>query len=281
VAKGGYQKRRIQAKKEAERAARARARRNKTIMRWLVGVGAVALAGVVVLLALGGDDKPSFASSPTPTPSTSTSATPTSNPTPQLAFPTPCTSFGSNVVGEKKFSKPPCKVIDESKTYTATLKTNLGTIEVELFASQAPVTVNNFVFLARTEFFDGSLWHRVIPDFAGKAMIQGGDPVNKDGTGGPGYQFGDENMVAFDAPGFLAMANSGPGTNGSQFFILEGTVQHLNAPGNCGGNSGCHTVFGKVTKGLDVVHKIAAVKTGENDKPAQDVILEKVTIKES
>ncbi len=278
MAKGGYQKRRIQQKRDAERAARARARRNKMIMRWLVGVGTVLLAGIVVLVALTGEE-PNPAAGPSATPSAS--GTPTINPTPKIAFPTPCTTYDASVSGKKKFDKPPCKIIDESKTYTAVMQTSLGDITLELFAKEAPVTVNNFVFLSRTKFFDDTIWHRVIPDFSGKAMIQGGDAENRDGTGGPGYQFGDENMISFDKAGYLAMANSGPGSNGSQFFILEGTVGHLNAPGACGPAQGCHTVFGLVTKGLDVVGEIAAVKTGEGDKPVKDVIIEKVTIRES
>lgn len=277
MAKGGYQKRRIQAKRDAERAARARARRNKLIMRWLVSVGVVGLAAVVVVVAFFGGDEPVATASPTP----STSPAPSANPTPKLAFPTPCTTFSASLEGKKSFDNPPCKLIDEAKTYSATLQTSMGDITVELLAKDAPVTVNNFVFLARTGFYDDTIFHRVIPDFSGKAMIQGGDAANRNGTGDAGYKFGDENMIPFDTAGFLAMANSGPETNGSQFFILEGTVQHLNTPGQCAGPQGCHTVFGRVTKGLDVVGKIAAVKTATGDKPVKDVVIEKVTIKES
>ena len=106
--------------------------------------------------------------------------------------------------------------LDDSKSYSATLKTNHGDIEIELFRSQAPVTVNNFVFLARDDFYNDVIFHRVIPGF----MIQGGDPDGT-GTGGPGYKFQDEfdTSLAFDSKGILAMANAGPGTNGSQFFI--------------------------------------------------------------
>lgn len=278
MAKGGYQKRRIQAKRDAAHQARRRAKRNKKILTALITAGIASMFLIAALAFNGGDKKPNFASSPsaTPTPSPTITA-PAPNPTPSLKFPTPCTAF-EGAQGKTAFSNPPCKVIDESKTYAATFKTNLGSFTVDLFAAEAPVTVNNFVFLARAGFYDGTIWHRVIPDFSGKAMIQGGDAENRDGTGGPGYTFGDENMIPLDKPGYLAMANSGAGSNGSQFFVLEGTVGHLNAPGACAGPTGCHSVFGKVIKGLDIVGKIGAVKTGENDKPVKDVILQKVTI---
>ena len=132
-------------------------------------------------------------------------------------------------------------VVDPAKTYAATVKTSRGDIEVDLFAAEAPKTVNNFVFLARDGFYDGLTFHRVIPDF----VAQGGCPLGT-GTGGPGYQFEDEtrgNPHKHEA-GSLSMANAGPNTNGSQFFICHKPQSHLN---------GKHTVFGKVRKGMDVV----------------------------
>ena len=134
----------------------------------------------------------------------------------------------------KQFSSPPLMTIDRNAQFTATLRTNHGAITLELFASQAPVTVNNFVFLAREGFYNGVIFHRVIPGF----MIQGGDPTGT-GTSGPGYQFQDEFVpeLVFDQPGILAMANSGPNTNGSQFFITVAPTPHLN--GGHPGRSSC------------------------------------------
>ncbi len=168
-----------------------------------------------------------------------------------------------------QYSSPPAMSIDSEKSYTATLKTNHGDVTIELFAAEAPVTVNNFVFLARENFYDGVIFHRVIDGF----MIQGGDPTGT-GTGGPGYRFQDEivSSLTFAEAGLLAMANAGPGTNGSQFFITVTPTPHLN---------GNHTIFGKVTDGYDVVLAISQVNTGPRDKPADDVVIESVEISES
>jgi cyclophilin family peptidyl-prolyl cis-trans isomerase len=139
---------------------------------------------------------------------------------------------------------PPMGALDTSKAYAARLKTQRGDIVVELYADRAPLTVENFVNLARAGFYDGTTFHRVIPGF----MAQGGDPTGT-GTGGPGYQFGDEfdPSLRHDGPGVLSMANAGPGTNGSQFFITHGPTPHLDNK---------HTVFGRVTAGMDVVRAI-------------------------
>lgn len=148
-------------------------------------------------------------------------------------------------MAKKQYSKYPDMVIDPKKTYKATIKTNKGDIELDLFAADTPKTVNNFVFLARDKFYDGLTFHRVIPNF----MVQGGDP-NGDGRGGPGYRFEDEtrgNSRQKHETGSLSMANAGPNTNGSQFFICHGPQPHLD---------GKHTVFGKVTKGQDVVNSL-------------------------
>lgn len=144
----------------------------------------------------------------------------------------------------KQWGAPPAMEIDPAKNYRATIETSKGNIVLELYPNHAPKTVNNFVFLARQGFYDGLVFHRVISNF----MIQGGDPTGS-GRGGPGYRFEDE----FDANplrherGVISMANAGPGTNGSQFFITHGPQPHLD---------GRHTVFGKVSKGQDVVDAI-------------------------
>jgi peptidyl-prolyl cis-trans isomerase B (cyclophilin B) len=145
---------------------------------------------------------------------------------------------------QKQWSSPPAMQIDAKKTYQATVETNRGTIELELYPEHAPKTVNNFVFLAREGFYDGVTFHRVIPNF----VIQGGDPTGT-GTGGPGYRFEDEvkNNPLKHETGVISMANAGPGTNGSQFFITHSPQSHLN---------GKHTVFGKVIEGQDVVNAI-------------------------
>jgi len=163
----------------------------------------------------------------------------------------------------------------------AIFQTNQGTIVCELYEKEAPVTVKNFMDLAegtkewtdpttkakkKGRYFDGTQFHRVIPDF----MIQGGDPTAT-GTGGPGYQFQDEftPKLRFDKPGRLAMANAGPGTNGSQFFITEVKTEFLDDK---------HTIFGSVIEGMDVVKKIARVPRNRSDKPNEAVVIEKLTI---
>jgi peptidyl-prolyl cis-trans isomerase B (cyclophilin B) len=147
-------------------------------------------------------------------------------------------------VGAKKWNSSPELAIDTTKNYLLTLETSAGTIELELYPQHAPITVNNFVFLANEEFYNGLTFHRVIANF----MIQGGDPTGT-GSGGPGYKFKDEvygNPLKHER-GVISMANAGANTNGSQFFITHAPQPHLN---------GKHTVFGKVTSGLDVVDKI-------------------------
>jgi peptidyl-prolyl cis-trans isomerase A (cyclophilin A) len=163
----------------------------------------------------------------------------------------------------------------------ATLRTSAGEIEVKLFPDHAPKTVRNFVELAeggkewtnpntgkstKDKLYDGTVFHRVIPNF----MIQGGDPLGS-GRGGPGYRFADEfhPELAFTKPYLLAMANAGPGTNGSQFFITVAATEWLTAK---------HTIFGEVTKGTEVVDAIAAAPTGAQDRPRTDIVLESVTI---
>jgi peptidyl-prolyl cis-trans isomerase A (cyclophilin A) len=168
-----------------------------------------------------------------------------------------------------------------TETLTATLQTSQGTVIIRLSPDHAPKTVRNFVELAeggrqwtdpRTgrattdRLYDGTVFHRVIPDF----MIQGGDPLGS-GRGGPGYRFEDEIHpdLVFDRPYLLAMANAGPGTNGSQFFITVAPTPWLN---------GKHTIFGEVIEGTDVVDRISRVKTSSQDRPAEDVTIESVTV---
>ena len=147
----------------------------------------------------------------------------------------------------------------------ATLHTNHGAIAVELHDDDAPKTVENFLKLARDGFYDGVIFHRVIPDF----MIQGGDPTGT-GSGGPGYQFEDEFNEHKVVRGALAMANAGPNTNGSQFFIVTTEATPW--------LDGKHTVFGRVTDGMDVVDAISALETDARDRPAQDVVIDRIEL---
>ena len=157
-----------------------------------------------------------------------------------------------------QYTSPPAMQLDPSKTYTATIQTNRGDIVIDLYADKVPNTVNNFVALARDGFYDGVKFHRVIADF----MVQGGDPSGS-GRGGPGYQFNDEfhPELVHDGPGVLSMANAGPNTNGSQFFITHVATNWLDNK---------HSVFGRVRSGQDVVD---AIQQGD--------VMEKVEIEES
>lgn len=168
------------------------------------------------------------------------------------------------------YTAPPQMTIDTKKAYAATFKTNAGDIVVSLNAKETPTTVNNFVFLAREKFYDGTIFHRAIKDF----MIQGGDPQGT-GMGGPGYQFADEPFEGEYARGTLAMANAGPDTNGSQFFIM-----HKDNP-----LPKSYVIFGQVTAGLDVVDKIAEAPvmrgaSGENSSPVTPVTVQTIEITE-
>ncbi len=168
----------------------------------------------------------------------------------------------------QQYASPPEMVIDTSTSYTATIRTNKGDITAKLFADEAPNTVNNFVFLAREGFYDGVIFHRVIEGF----MIQGGDPTGT-GTGGPGYKFADELEASRKygyKMGTLAMANAGPNTNGSQFFVTH--VDYGLPPQ--------YSVFGKAIDGLDVVDDIATTETNPADKPLEDVVIQTIEITE-
>jgi cyclophilin family peptidyl-prolyl cis-trans isomerase len=259
------------AKLAARRAAERRRKRRQRLIATGVGLFLVLglVSGLGVVLLNGG--KPKTAAKPSATPSTS---------------PTPTVSPGSSVacgarvpegafVNKPNFKKEPALTVDETKKYTVTMKTSCGTIRLELFPKEAPVTVNSFVFLAKKHFFDGLTFHRIVANF----VIQGGDPKGT-GEGGPGYTFKDElkNDLKYEV-GTLAMANSGADTNGSQFFIVAGS-DGTTLPKQ-------YTIFGKVTKGMDVVEKINALPTvgasdpQNQDKPLATVYIDKVTIKVS
>jgi cyclophilin family peptidyl-prolyl cis-trans isomerase len=167
----------------------------------------------------------------------------------------------------KQWSTPPEMKIDLKKKYAATLHTDKGDIVLELFADKTPKTVNNFVFLAREGFYDGIIFHRVIADF----MVQGGDPTGR-GSGGPGYRFADEfhPSLKHNKPGILSMANAGPGTNGSQFFITHVPTPWLD---------GKHSIFGQVVEGMDVLFSIPARDPMRPEYPG--VKINSVTITEA
>ncbi len=190
----------------------------------------VVLAPLVLVASCAGGGEPS-SPKPTSTPEgTSPTPAPTSKPTP------------------KTYSKPPSMMIDTNKQYTATIETSRGKVVLELFAKDVPRTVNNFVFLAREGFYDGTRFHRVIDDF----MVQGGDPTGT-GSGGPGYAFADEFTQHKHIVGTLSMANAGANTNGSQFFIITTNPQpHLD---------GKHSVFGQLIEGMDVLRQIKQADT--------------------
>lgn len=174
----------------------------------------------------------------------------------------------------KRWNELPPMRIDASREYTATLSTTMGDFDIRLLPKEAPIAVNSFVFLAREGFYEDVKFHRIMRGF----MIQTGDPTGT-GGGGPGYRFQDEPVVSNYDRGVVAMANAGPDTNGSQFFIVHGSEVHQTLPKN-------YTIFGRVARGIEVVDSIAAVPVaatarGERSVPQTDVRIKKVTIKES
>ena len=222
-------------------------------------VGAILLSACIIATATPEpiDTEPP-ADTSTPTPAVAPTLAVVATPTPRLI-----TVAGRTV---KQFGQLPAVTIDPNSSYKATFRTNQGSFTVELFASQVPVTVNNFVFLAQDGFYNGAIFHRVIKNF----MIQGGDPTGT-GGGGPGYKFQDEiaPTLSFDRPGILAMANSGPNTNGSQFFITVAPTPHLD---------GAHTIFGRVVQGQDIVDIISVVQTGQGNRPIQPVVIQGIEV---
>jgi cyclophilin family peptidyl-prolyl cis-trans isomerase len=207
---------------------------------------ALSLATLVLLVGCGGQ------------------ATPPANPTPAPAS----TPAPKPATAGKQWATPPAMEIDPAKTYTATIKTSLGDMKVELFAKDAPKTVNNFVFLAKQGFYDGVVFHRIIKGF----MIQGGDPTGT-GSGGPGYRFPDELPPKRSyTPGIVAMANSGKNTNGSQFFICNGpTCKNLDGKPD-------YTQFGQVVEGMDVLTKLSNVEVVGESSPKTPPVIKTVVI---
>ena len=245
---------------------------------------ALVLAGLLALLLPGcilatppppEPTEPPESAAPAQTPSATATTPPPgaaaaqSRPTPTMA--PPATLAPARGAVQRQFSAPPPMSIDVGAEYEAVFSTNRGNFRVELLPAQAPMTVNNFVFLAQQGFYDGLIFHRVIPGF----MIQGGDPSGT-GAGSPGYRFNDEIApgLTFDAPGKLAMANAGvlndgSGTNGSQFFITVEPTPWL---------YGRHTIFGAVTSGQEVVDAISEVTTDGSDRPLSNVVIERIEI---
>jgi len=278
--KRARQKANRQARREEEQAVEAKETREQSTRKF--GKIAAVIAGIVALFVLWnlftGDDGDDTVGSFTPT---AVAVEPTAIPEIVLADSVPgdFVPFAgdralSGVVAEARngaYSSAPAMSIDTAKTYIAVLDTDVGEISIELYPDAAPVTVNNFVNLARDGFYDGTVFHRVLEGF----MAQAGDPTGT-GTGGPGYQFADEfdSGLAFDKTGLLAMANAGAGTNGSQFFItfdVEATS----------GLTGRHTIFGEVVRNEEVLAEIVRIDPSRPDDSIEPTILESVRIIES
>ena len=263
------------AKQHARRqAARQAADRRRKITAGAVGAAIGVIASVAGSFLLVGDDQP--AATPSPTAPATAPAGGGGRVTPVVA-PPETVACGADVPSDAGKAKrqyaaaPAVDTIDPEATYTATIETSCGTVVLELFPDVAPQAVASFVFLAQEGFFDGLTFHRIVPGF----VIQGGDPLG-DGTGGPGYEFVNETdrKHTFEGEGVLAMANSGPDTNGSQFFITLGPASHLD---------GGYTIFGEVTEGMDAVQAIADVPLANPDAgtPEEAVYIESVTIEET
>ena len=247
MAKGGYQRQRLQAKKDAERRARKRARRNKVLLQWGIGVAVLALLGTVLGITLTGGKKPAAGPTTSPTPT----VTPTPSPTPYYLIPG-CTKPSSAKPNGKQFSKAPAMTIDKTKTYIVTMKTTCGTMTWKLDPKIAPVAVNNIVFLIKQKFYDNVIFHRVQNVTAAEAtaqggdpyaIVQGGDPLGT-GTGGPGYSYTGEAPPKGEkySRGTIALANSGSlSSDGSQFFVVDRDWPSLAASG------GQYTVIGTLT----------------------------------
>jgi len=288
-------KRQRQRENASARAAALRAAQQRRAARSRVIAAAVAVAAVVAVIAFliynstKTTKKTTVVASPTTaagaaSPTTAVSPTTAQGPTATTAVPTtvagvgatapsgsttPCPKADGTSPRTESFAAPPQRCIDPSKTYTATMTTDAGAMTIALDARAAPLTVNNFVFLARYHFYDGLGFHRVIPGF----VDQGGDPKG-DGSGGPGYQFADElpHAGAYKV-GSLAMANSGANTNGSQFFIIVG-AQGSQLPPQ-------YSLFGMVTTGVDVAHRIEADGSAPDGTPKVPHKITTVTITES
>ena len=252
----------------------------RNVLRWSVGI-VVAIAAVVFIAWIGGafdsDDEGDVATidDSTPTDTTPVETTPTDT-TPDTTNPdlgpTECAPADGSAEKQQEFNEYPPMCIDEAKAYSADMVTNFGDLTIELFADRAPLTVNSFVNLTRYHYFDDTQCHRAIPSF----VVQCGDPTAT-GTGGPGYRFEDELPEEGEyIVGSVAMANSGPDTNGSQFFLITGE-NGVALPPN-------FTLFGQVTDGLDTtLVDLDAVSNPDNNgvPPLEEIIIESVTITES
>jgi cyclophilin family peptidyl-prolyl cis-trans isomerase len=253
---------RLAQRRYAER--RRRQRRRARVVGAVLAIGLVGLTVAFLAVTRGGKTRASASQTPNPSASASPGAVACNGSVPKAA-------------AEKKphFDHAPKMTIDTSRTYTATVRTSCGTFVIDLLADRAPKTVNSFVFLAGKGFFDGTIIHRID---TGIDIVQGGDPTGT-GTGGPGYSIPDE-LTGHESygPGVVAMANAGPNTGGSQFFIVFGPKGHnLDSTPN-------FTIFGRVVKGLDVVRKIGALPITDpsaglsGQQPVQSVYLDKVTV---
>jgi cyclophilin family peptidyl-prolyl cis-trans isomerase len=249
----------------AQLEAARQAKKKQSTIRFAVLIGlAIGLAVLAAALFSGDDDKKTTATDQSST-TTSTGETTTTTVNPALAAIQCNDTKPPDNPNRPTFTAPPPMTIDAAKKYTATIDTSCGKITVDLDAKAAPKTVNNFVFLADKKFYDGLTWHRVVKDF----VIQGGDPQGT-GSGGPGYQFEDELPQDGYKLGSLAMANSGPDTNGSQFFIVtgqEGTSLQNN-----------YSRFGMVTGGLDVAQKLESFADPQQ-KPTRPLYILSITVK--
>ncbi|MGH2725281.1 MAG: peptidylprolyl isomerase [Actinomycetota bacterium] len=256
-------KRQLQKLAERRAAERRRHRRRRVIAASVAGALVLGAGGATALTLLRGGEDPTASESPTPGP--------TEEPPAEVA----CGGDVPEAAGEDKptFDRPPRMRIDRSKDYVAVIDTSCGRVTAELFAGEAPENVNSFVFLANERFFNGLTFHRLEPGF----VVQGGDP-NGDGSGGPGYTLPDEldNELDYEV-GTLAMANSGPDTSGSQFFIITGD-QGADLPKQ-------YTIFGRVTKGMKVLERIDGLPVapnpdGQTNHPTETIYIERITIRE-
>ena len=276
----------LAAQRQAERDA-TRRRREHRVIAALSAVGVVA-AIVLAFAVFGGKSTSKASATPSGRSTPSSSPTPSAAPGTQIGTVKPtatppkvvaCNGTVPKEAGKPKpqFAGPPPNTVDPAKSYIATMQTSCGTVVIQLDAKTAPVAVNSFVFLARKGFYDGLTFHRIVKGF----VIQGGDPKG-DGTGGAGYQFQIETnpKVTFDKAGQIAYANSGPGTNSSQFFITLAKLPQLDPSAQ-----GSYTIFGQVIKGLPAVLRMGDIPgtsnpgiPGENSVPTQAVYIDSVTI---
>ena len=269
-----------QRKLARERYARQQARRAQHVHRWrLISVIAAACCAVLLLggaayLTFGtGGSKPAAAATPSPTASPTAAPTPTPTPTPSLAVePASHCTYTASGTAARKVGVPPAKPAFKAAKYQATIKTNRGTIVLDLLNHEATCTVNSFIYLAAKHYFNNSPCHRLTT--AGIYVLQCGDPTGT-GSGGPGYKFANENLTgAKYTAGTVAMANAGPGTNGSQFFLVYRNSLTLPAS---------YTPFGKIVSGLGIIQNVARAGTdnsnGNGDgHPKEKVTIESVTI---